>query len=316
MNPKLQDIATKQEQVSAPYSQNAENVKPQENKTVSDDPKPVEQGQQATQQSSSDDLLSRVTKFVDDASPKNKSEDEIDVDIFNDAKFREKIDSIDDPELKQYMLSMRKTGLRGINDKLQEISEIRKEVQQLQQGNGKWTAERIQQALNDPEFLQAAQSLVGNDQQQFNDDDEYVSDGVKKIINSQQSEINDLKKQLGQFNQQQNLNQIKQEHESLRQKYGNYDPSQIDEIRSDLLSGKRKATNEDLYKVAYYETNIKNAYEMGRRDALNGVPEKVNASSFTGTVQQPTTEVKPENNETNKQFISRIINNKLSQLRK
>lgn len=313
---KLQDMVTKPEQVSDPVSAAATAVS--QEKVAGTQQQSVEQAPEGTQQPDSDDLLSRITRFVDDASPQNKSEDKIDVDVFNDAEFRKKIDALQDPELKQYMLSMRKTGVRGIQERLQEISEMRKELTALKQGiNPGWSPERIQQLLNDKEFLNAAQAVLGNQGQVVEDDGEYVPESVKQKLAKLEQENSQFKQQWNQFSQQQTMAQRVQEHERLKERYGNYDPQKVDELINGLIQGKVQAGPEVVYKAYFHDDNVKRAYEMGRRDAAGGVQDRQQASSFSSnSVQQPNSEIKPEQNETNKQFLNRIINNKLSQLRK
>ena len=147
MDVKLQDIAVKTEP-----SGNVEQP----------EVKPVEQGE-STQPNQAEDLLSRVTKFEQEASPANKSEEQIDKEVYNDAEFRKKIEAIQDPELKEHLVQLRKSGVRGVNEKLSEIAEIRKELQSVKEGimpKG-WSPERVKQLINDPEFLQAAQQVAG-----------------------------------------------------------------------------------------------------------------------------------------------------------
>lgn len=313
---KLQDMVTKPEQV-ADQSSPITNKVSDANQQV--EQKQVSQGKEnSTEQTNSDDLLSRITRFVDDASPQNKSEDKIDEDVFNDAEFRKKIDSLQDPELKQYMLSMRKTGVRGIQERLQEISEMRKELTALKQGiNPGWSPERVQQLLNDKDFLNAAQSVLGNQGQAVEDDGEYVPESVKQKLAKLEQENSQFKQQWNQFSQQQTMVQRAQEHERLKERYGNYDPQKVDELINGLIQGKVQAGPEVVYKAYFHDDNVKRAYEMGRRDAMGGVQERQQASSFSNNnVQQPNSQIKPEQGETNKQFLNRIINNKLSQLRK
>lgn len=316
---KLQDMVTKPEQVSEQVAKTATNVQPQQLVQPQQTQETVSQGvQDVTKQPNTDDLLSKVTKFVDEKTPANKSEDDIDVDVFNDAEFRKKIDALQDPELKQYMLSMRKTGVRGIQERLQEISEMRKELTALKQGiNPGWSPQRIQELLNDKEFLNAAQQVLGNTGiQQQSEDDEYVPDSVKRELQALREKTQQYEQQWNQFNQKQSQEQRIQEHNRLKERYGNYDPNKVDELITGLIQGKVQAGPEVVYKAYYHDENVKRAYEMGRRDALGGVQEKQQASSFsTGTIQQPNSEIKPEKNETNKQFLNRIIQNKLSQLR-
>lgn len=314
---KLQDMVTKPEQVSGQLSSVVNNMKDTSG-DVQQTEQTVSQGtEDTTKQTNTEDLLSKVTNFVDDKTPANKSEDDIDVDVFNDAEFRKKIDSLQDPELKQYMLSMRKTGVRGIQERLQEISEMRKELTALKQGiNPGWSPERIQSLLNDKDFLNAAQSVLGNQGQAVEDDGEYVPDSVKRELDKLKQENSQFKQQWSQFNQQQSKAQLAQEHNRLKERYGNYDPNKVDELINGLIKGEVQAGPEVVYKAYFHDDNVKRAYEMGTRDAMGGVYEKQQASSFSSnSVQQPNSEIKPEKSESNKQFLNRIIQNKLSQLR-
>lgn len=267
----------------------------------------VQPQQRQDDSGSTEDLLSRVTKFID-SSPKDKPEEKIDDDVFNDAEFRQKIDSIEDPELKQQMIRLRKSAITGVNTKFQEIAEIRKELESLKHSGGtqKWTPERIQQLINDPEFIQAASSVagIGSD----SDDDEYVPDSVKAKL----KELDQIKSQLGQFQQQQTQAQRQQEHQFLQTKYGNYNPQRVDEIRKELLEGKVNATSEHIYKAWYHDENVKRAYEMGKRDAQKGISDNVNANSFDGNVQRQNQQIKPNEGESDKSFLKRIIEKNLA----
>jgi hypothetical protein len=255
-----------------------------------------------------EDLLSRVANFVEEKKPEGKSEDEIDGEVFNDAEFRRKIDAITDPELKDQMIRLRKSAISGVGQKFQEIAEIRKELQSLKeravtQGN-KWSAEKIQEMINDPEFIKAAQSVVGND----NTDDEYIPESVK----AQLRELADIKTKVGSWEEQMTRSQMEQAHQVLTSKYGaDYDKNQIDSIHKSVLEGKVKPSFEDYYKAINYEKNVRRAYELGIKDARKGVEEKSEISSMDGIGQQPNQQLKPEVGESDKNFFKKIIQKNL-----
>lgn len=264
------------------------------------------------QHTQTEDLLSRVTKFVANEDLTNKSDDAIDKEVYNDAEFRAKIDSIQDPAMKDYMLKLRKSGIRGVNEKLSEIAEIRKEIQSLKEGNipKGWTPERIQQLIKDPEFLQAAQQVAGTTSESA--DDEYVPDSVKKKL----AELDVIKKQLNQFQVNQFEQSIEQEHKTLSQKYGNYDRNKVDEIRKDLLEGKIRANSEHLYKAFYHDDNVRRAYELGRQDAAGGVSEKQRASTYYAGSQTPNSDIKIEKTESDKQVWNKIVQKAIGSIQK
>ena len=259
-----------------------------------------------------DDLLSRVTKFVVKSSPVGKSEDTIDKEVYNDAEFRAKIDSISDPELKDYMIKLRKSGISGITNKFQEIAAMRKEIQDIRDGltpKG-WTPERIQQLIKDPEFLQAAKQVAGTTSEAT--DEEYVPESVKRKL----AELEEVKNQVSQWQQNQFVQNLEQEHSVLSQKYGNYDRNKVDEIRKELLDGKIRATSEHLYKAWYHDDNVRRAYEMGRQDAADGVGEKQRLSTFSGGSQTPNSDIKIEKNETDKQVWGKIVQKAIASIQK
>lgn len=273
----------------------------------------VDQSQSAEgKHDSTDDLLSRVTKFVKDKDPNNKSPEEIDAEVYNDAAFREKIEKIQDPELKKHMELFRKSGITGLTKKFQEVAELRKEIQSLKDGitpKG-WTPERIQQLIKDPEFLNAARQVADVPNEQT--DDEYVPDSVKKKL----AEIDNIKNQLLQQQQNQFVQKIEQEHQVLSQKYGNYDRNKVDEIRKELLEGKIHANSEHLYKAWFHDENVKKAYEMGRQDERAGVSEKQRASSFQGGSQTVNSDIKIEKTDSNQQVWEKIKQKALGSIQK
>ena len=261
------------------------------------------QPDQPSSQPKQEDLLTRVTKFVETESPTNKSDTQIDTDIYNDTEFRAKIDGLQDPELKEYMIQLRKSGIRGVNEKLGEIAEIRKEIQSIKgsQQPEKWSAQRVQNLINDPDFLAAAQQVTGVTPS--NEDDEYVPESVKRKL----AELDQVKSQMSAWQLQQFKQNIDNQHTQLSTKYGNYDRNKVDEIRKELLEGNIQATNEHLYKAWTHDENVKNAYEMGRRDAQEGITEKERSSSPSGYSQTQNSTMKAETKETDKQFWRRIV---------
>ena len=53
---------------------------------------------------------------------------------------------------------------------------------------------------------------------------------------------------------------------------------------------------------------------MGRKDEQDGIGEKQQASSFEGLNQTPNSEVKPEKEESNKEYWGRIVKNTVSKI--
>ena len=126
------------------------------------------------------------------------------------------------PTLKKYYDSMQD----GFRKKTTEVSNEKYHLQKEMEKLNNWTPERIQQLLNDPKFVSAAQSIIGTQ----TNESEYVSEESKKI-KQLETEINNIK---GQGFQTLKL----QQDEQLKTKYANYNPEAIDILTNDMLTGK------------------------------------------------------------------------------
>ena len=132
----------------------------------------------------------------------------------------------------------------------------------------------------------------------------------KKQWQVMQNELTSLKQQQ---NQQQILQSFKAQDDTLKTKYANYDPQAVDMITNDLLTGKRQATREDLFRSYDYENAVKRAYELGKQDSGIVNIEKVNASAYEGLqTGKPATDTPiAEKNESTHSLFRRIVENNL-----
>lgn len=271
---------------------------------------PVEQPKE-TQQKEPDDLLSRVTKFVTNNDPEQKSEDNIksDPDKFN----YNELESIQSPEeAKKWAESAYKSMQRGEGQKFQEIADLKKELQgALESGALKknWSSNDIQELLRDPTFVQAAQHLEQGNNSSQTDDYSYLSDSEKQRITALEKANTDANRRLAEM-------QRSEEHTRLSTKYANYDSGAIDILSADLISGKAKGGPEEIYKVLNHDDNVRRAYEMGKRDERNGITERVelsspSTSSVNTRVEAP---ILPEKEEKSKTYFARLAANALNQL--
>jgi hypothetical protein len=110
--------------------------------------------------------------------------------------------------------------------------------------------------------------------------------------------------------------ELKKQDETLKTRYANYNPEAVDIITSDLLTGKVRATREDLWKVYDYEPAVKRAYELGRQDGQTEKQEKVNSISAEGmSTMQPNKEVpKPGEKESTHSYFGRIVMGNLTKM--
>lgn len=268
------------------------------------------------------DLITRVSQFKKEE-PKQttnpeegKQTGEEKAVVEPEFDFKE-IEKIPDPAAKEYAEKAYKSFQRGFNQKFQEISALRKELeserQKLQQTQpSNWTPEKIQSLMQDPQFVNAAKVVVQNQNPTTSGltDDQYsaLSDVEKK-------QLQDMRQELGQLKQQNFIQQIRQQDETLKTRYANYEPQAVDIITSDLLTGKVQATREDLWKVYDYDKAVQRAYELGKQDKLKDTQEKVNSMSFEGVNATGNKEIpKAESNESASSYFGKLVMNNIAKM--
>ena len=260
------------------------------------------------------DLITRVSQVK--VEPVVNVEKDINgVPIIEEPKFDvNDIEKITDPQAKEQALRAYKSFQRGFNAKFQELADLRKKLEVTQQPTT-WTKDRIRQELNKPDFIQASQEVLQeqNPPQSGMTDTEWSSltTNEKKQWQGMQQEIANLKQQQ---NQQQILQNFKMQDETLKTKYANYDPNAVDIITSELLTGKRQATREDLHKAIDYDNAVNRAYQLGLQDGGLNKTDKLNASSYDGlSTGKPATDVPvAEKGESTNSFFGRLVANNLA----
>lgn len=226
--------------------------------------KPVEQPQ---------DLVSRVAKFGKESNQpaKQNPSDEIHFD-------RKELDNIKSAEeAKTWADKAYKSMEKGYQEKYQALAEKRKELEQRLNEQTSWTPQRIQQLLQDPNFVQAAQVVMqtSDGNTAGSEDWESLDDASKAKLKALETEIMSLKQQ----NQQTLLHQQDAE---LSNRYANYDGRAVDSLVQDLSTNRTQATREHLWKVLDYESAVERAYKMGREDERGFKQEKFNAPTGIG----------------------------------
>lgn len=228
---------------------------------------PATDGSIVKQPEQTEDLLSRVSKVkLEETTPKSTDTDGVEFDY-------SKLNEIKTPEeAKAWAENSYKSFQRGFNSKFQDLAEKRKTYETKLETISKWTPERLQQELNNPEFVKVAQSILGVETQSS---ESYLSDADKKQLAMVQQQISTLNQQNAQLLK-------KQEDEKLKAKYANYIPDAVDTLTSDLIAGKVQATREHLHKVLDYEDAIRRAYKLGLQDKKLDMGDKVNSMSMEG----------------------------------
>lgn len=259
---------------------------------------------------SDSDLMQRVSEFKVEP----QAEKTVQADIFQDQELRKKIESIEDPELKQHFELLRKSAMTGLTEKFQEIAEMRKELQSLKENsNEPWTPERVKQQLNDPSWQQAAQQVSS----ELSNTDDYEDPKVKKL----EQELQYLKKQQEAALSQQSKAQMQQEHARLQGKYRDYNSDEIDTIYLEMLENKRSSVRpnstllEDVYWAKNGPDNVKKAYELGRLDERSGksdIPPSIDGIDTSESRSAP----QPEKDESGESYMNRVVLNNLRKMTK
>ena len=244
-------------------------------------------------------LVQRAAEFKSEPDPKIAADPE---------KFDySQLQNIKSPdEAKAWAEKAYKSYQRGFNEKFQTLAEMKKTLTATTQpANEPWSTQRVQSLLQDPEFVKAAQNVAG-----------VTADEESSLSDAEKTKLNDIHNQMSQLQQQNAQLAKKQQDDNLKGKYANYAPDVVDTTVSNLLNNKVQATREDIWKVVDYDSMAKRAYEMGRQDERSNVKEKVNyASTSGGSATYSTSGLERKEGETGKQFMSRLIEHKMSQVR-
>lgn len=259
------------------------------------------------------DLLTKVSKYKKQEVPVKENSDS-----FFDYK---EIENIKDPIAKEVAIKAYKSMQSDYTKKTIDISNVRKSSEekisslekQLQQ-DGNWTPERIQQLLNNPQFLTAAQQVAKNQNPQGSGltDEQYSA-----LSDREKSEMNALSMKVNQLEQANYQSLINQQDVQLKSKYEDYNSTKIDESLATLAKVSPHQLREYVYKATLHDDHVKNAYDMGLQDGANKNKEKISAFSPSGgqAVNGDNTITK-DKGETDASFFVRLAQNRLAQFRK
>ena len=219
------------------------------------------------------------------------------------------IEKIEDPTARSYAEKAYKSFQRGFNSKFQELSEIRKKLEDT--GATKWTPERIQALINNPEFVASAESLrqIHNqtEGQMTNEEWSALSETERKQFSEMRNQVKMLANQNTKMLQ-------KQQDEKLQGKYADYNPSIVDDMTQQLVTGNYQATREDIFKVINYENAVKKAYELGKQDRQLDIGQRVQSVSTDGVAVTQTQDVPNKNEgESNFNYFKRLAQRRLAQ---
>lgn len=232
---------------------------------------------------------------------------------------QEEINSIPDPKLREYIQAKEKDMVKGMNEKFRNIAELKKELEQSKsqsQVSDRWTKDRLQQELQNPEFSQAVQDYasqsapqdwVGTQEEWSN-----LNTNEKREFNIMKSELKGLKDSQRQF-------QLQQTDQTIKGKFEDYKPEQINDFEAKLRRGvvDDSSRREAIYKALNYEAAVKRAYELGRTDTNGNLQKKMNASTIDSTQSQtPAIDLpKREENEKTSNYFVKLARRNMEQLK-
>lgn len=264
------------------------------------------------------DVIKRISSNPpDQATPPVKLDDEP---VYNSSD----IEKIEDPKARQVAQDLYKQFEKGYQKKFQSLAEQRKGVESLEQqlkDQTNWTPERVQDALKDPNFVQAAQSVVKTKAQNQppsnwgSSDEEWsaLTDSEKQRFQASENKVDALVR-----NQQKMLDD--QEHERVKIRFPDYDRSVVEQAQSDLLSGKidQETIKEMIWKARNFERYVDNSYKFGLQDRNGNIQEKITGSTDSTLLNVKSQDDIPKQKEGEKTsvFFSRLAQWRMGQQKK
>jgi hypothetical protein len=247
-----------------------------------------------------EDLITRASKV--NLTPASKKDD---TNPFGLTK--EDYDKVQaDPTLSKFYKSMQADYVR----KTQEAAELKRQAEDKSKQLSNWTPERVQQLLNDQQFVQAAQQVAQSQNPKGSGltDQEYSA-----LTDSEKAQLSSMQQQLQQMQQQNWQMQQKAQDEHLKAKYANYAPDIVDTTVNQLVRGEVKANREYVWKAIDYDDAVRRAYELGKQDRLMETTEKQQATSLTGFQATPQSNITPTTGESNRDYWKRVAQQRLNE---
>lgn len=238
-------------------------------------------------ESPKEDLITRASKVTLDTPKKPESQAEEPGIKLDQAA----IDKIADPVLKASVQEAYKSMQADYTRKTQALAQDKATLKAQLESTGQYTPDKIQQLLNNPSFVQAAQEYqrkFGTPAPQASNANAELTEEEFSYLSPEQQKLyvktQQMERTLGVVNSRLAASEVEKQDLSLKSKYANYESAKVDEIYHGMMNGTVQATREHLWKVLDYEPAVQRAYELGRQDRKLEMGEKVAASSQTNGV--------------------------------
>lgn len=227
------------------------------------------------------DLITKVTNFK---KAQTQAPAASNTDIGFDYK---EIDAIKDPLAKEIAIKAYKSMESGVQKKFQDLANQRKVVETQLADMQTWTPEKVQKyLLSNPTFLQAAQQVSGNQNQNPSHvglTDEQFSALTEKE-KSELAQLPTLKNEINQLKQVNYQAIISQTDTQLRTKYNDYDPMVVDNSLRRIMNLQPHELRELVYKAEMHDEHVASAYALRTQEVNQLNQTRTNAISVDGNI--------------------------------
>jgi hypothetical protein len=206
------------------------------------------------------------------------------------------IDKIADPALKASVQEAYKSMQADYTRKTQTLADMNRQFEEQLGKMKNWTPERVQEELQNPSFVKAAQEYQRinggqNGSQAVSANGDLTAEEFSYLSPEQQklyTKTKQMEETMGLMNSRLQSAEVEKQDMALKGKYANYDPKSVNEIYDGMMNGTIQATREHLWKVKDYEDMARRSYELGRQDEKNGISQARQATAPHGAVTTQT----------------------------
>lgn len=221
------------------------------------------------------------------------------------------LDDVKDPAARQILEAKMKEANDAISRKFGEIggekAQLLREMETLKnEMNKPWTPSRIQELMNRPDFIQAAQQAA---QVSAPENWTGTNDQWSNLSQSEQAQFRQLAQSQKALEAQLTQMQLSQVDEKLRTRFPDYNPQDVDTFIKDALDGRisNDQLREFVYKAKNFDRHVEESYKYGLKDRNGNIQEKLNGSTNLG-LSSTLAEEKPtkKEGESGHEFFKRL----------
>jgi len=243
------------------------------------------------------DLITKVSQF-------KQSQIKAKENIIN-APEQPEFEAIKDPIAKEAAKQAVERMRRGMQSLYDQKVEDAKKIN--------WTAERLHQEVNNPQFIQVAKDYAAIQ----NPPNSGLTDQQYSALNDiEKAEISGLKSQVNSLQQTNFLATVAQRDSQLQMRYPDYNPMQINETIQNLARMNPLDIREHVYKSLKHDEDVAAAYELGKSERIELNQTKINAITPNGN-SVSTSDSLPirEKDESNQEYFQKLANFRLAQFK-